>query len=147
MSEEQMLIEVRGHHLYITLLALVDRLLQRWSTCTWTACILILMGQMVVFLHEELQQPFFTNWKWNCVITYTGKFFFYSGMGKGRIKIVVRDSNIMTKWANVFWHDRRLQVDWIRWYKLHLTLALDGVSSIRLEGISHCWDIFFLGDT
>lgn len=24
-------------------------------------------------------------------------FFFYSGMGKGRIKIVVRDSNIMTK--------------------------------------------------
>ena len=71
-------------------------------------------------------------------------FFFYSGMGKGRIKIVVYDSNIMTKWANVFWHDRRLLADWIRWYKLHLTLALDGVSSIRLEGISHCWDIFFL---
>ena len=64
-------------------------------------------------------------------------------MGKGRIKIVVHDSNIMTKWANVFWHDRRLQADWIRWYKLHLTLALDGVSSIRLEGISHCWVFFF----
>ena len=152
MSEEQMSIEVRGHHLYITLLALVDLPLQRWSTCTWTACILILMGQMHnatgSISPRRTKTTFFHKLKMKlCHYIHREIFFFYSGMGKGRIKIVVRDSNIMTKWANVFWHDRRLQADWIRWYKLHLTLALDGVSSIRLEGISHCCDIFFLGDT